>query len=171
MNTEQNRTRWIVVDIEAAEGPTPYSGRMTEFGAADLTTLDTFHGVLWDAVPNPENPATFTITSEKPYDLVDVMTKFKNWLGDGRAVFISDNPAFDFMWIAEAFDRAGMPNPFGFSARRIGDLYAGFSGNWRNTSKWKRYRKTTHDHNPVNDALGNAEALRYILEKHEQRLP
>lgn len=25
--------------------------------------------------------------------------------------------------------------------------------------KWKSLRKTKHDHNPVNDALGNAEAL------------
>jgi hypothetical protein len=26
-------------------------------------------------------------------------------------------------------------------------------------AKWKHLRKTAHDHNPVNDALGNAEAL------------
>ena len=26
-------------------------------------------------------------------------------------------------------------------------------------AKWKYLRKTNHDHNPVNDAKGNAEAL------------
>jgi hypothetical protein len=26
-------------------------------------------------------------------------------------------------------------------------------------SSWKHLRKTIHDHNPVNDAIGNAEAL------------
>ena len=165
-------TRWIVVDVEAAEGPTPVSGRMSEFGAVDLMNPDdSFHGVLWDAEPNPANPATFTITSETPYDVAEVMANFKRWIGDGRAVFISDNPGFDFMWIACAFDQAGMPNPFGHSSRRIGDLYAGLTGSWRNTNKWKRHRRTAHDHNPVNDARGNAEALRHILAHHGQSLP
>lgn len=87
---------------------------------------------------------------------------------DGRAVFVSDNPGFDFMWMANGFDKHGLDNPFGFSSRRIGDLAAGLSGNWRNTNAWKKHRKTTHDHNPVNDALGNAEALRTVLRRHQQ---
>lgn len=33
-----------------------------------------------------------------------------------------------------------------------------------NTQKWKRYRVTPHDHNPVHDAMGNAEALAKLLE-------
>ncbi len=28
---------------------------------------------------------------------------------------------------------------------------------------WKRFRKTAHDHNPVNDAMGNVEAFDEIL--------
>jgi hypothetical protein len=31
----------------------------------------------------------------------------------GRAVLVSDNPAYDFMWLAGMFDRAGLENPFG----------------------------------------------------------
>lgn len=35
---------------------------------------------------------------------------------------------------------------------------------FRSTQKWKRLRRTRHDHNPVHDALGNAEALIRILD-------
>ena len=56
-------------------------------------------------------------------------------------------------------------NPFGFSGRRIGDLYCGFvNDTW---AKWKHLRKTRHSHNPVDDAKGNAEAL---LEMQHQGL-
>ena len=48
-------------------------------------------------------------------------------------------------------------NPFGWSSRRIGDLYCGMKMDSR--ANWKHLRKTRHDHNPINDALGNAEAL------------
>ncbi|MBX3256623.1 MAG: hypothetical protein KF862_20975 [Chitinophagaceae bacterium] len=51
-------------------------------------------------------------------------------------------------------------NPFGFSARRIEDLYCGMKMDTGLNAEWKRlFRKTRHDHNPVNDALGNAQAL------------
>ena len=51
-------------------------------------------------------------------------------------------------------------NPFGFSARRIGDLYCGLVKHAGKNSEWKhKYRKTKHTHNPVDDAMGNAEAL------------
>jgi hypothetical protein len=54
-------------------------------------------------------------------------------------------------------------NPFGHSARRIGDFYAGLLGDFQSTQKWKRLRRTKHDHHPVHDALGNAEALIRLL--------
>ena len=51
-------------------------------------------------------------------------------------------------------------NPFGFSGRRIGDLYCGLVGD--TMTKWKHLRKTIHDHNPVNDAKGNAEVILHM---------
>jgi hypothetical protein len=47
--------------------------------------------------------------------------------------------------------------------RRIADFYAGLVGDFRSTQKWKRLRRTKHDHHPVHDALGNAEALIRLL--------
>jgi len=77
---------------------------------------------------------------------------------------VSDNPAYDFMWIAGMYDYAGLPNPFGHSARRISDFWAGVNQNWSDTQSWKKYRKTAHDHNPVNDAMGNVEAFERIIQ-------
>ncbi len=55
-------------------------------------------------------------------------------------------------------------NPFGFSGRRIGDLYAGLVKDASKATEWKKYRVTAHTHNPVDDAKGNAEALRKFKE-------
>lgn len=90
---------------------------------------------------------------------------------EGRATFVSDNPAFDWQWLAAEFARAGIPNPFGFSARRIGDFAAGLARNFRDANSWKRHRRTTHDHNPVHDARGNAEALWHLLSLTERPIP
>ncbi len=82
--------------------------------------------------------------------------------GKERPVFISDNVAYDWQWIAGMFDKAGLPNPFGHSGRRISDFWAGLNNNFGETQSWKRFRKTKHDHNPVNDAMGNVEAFQEI---------
>jgi hypothetical protein len=91
------------------------------------------------------------------------MIRFEQWLqktSSGHPVFISDNPAFDWQWINYYFHQYVGRNPFGFSARRIGDLYCGMKMDASLNSEWKRLlRKTRHTHNPVDDARGNAEAV------------
>ncbi|MGA2244343.1 MAG: hypothetical protein ABSH48_05025 [Verrucomicrobiota bacterium] len=57
-----------------------------------------------------------------------VMEKFANWLAGhskSRPAFVSDNLAFDWQFINYYFHRFIGRNPFRFSGRRIGDLYAG----------------------------------------------
>ena len=88
------------------------------------------------------------------------MEDFAKWISEnsvGRPVFVSDNPAFDWQFINYYFHYYLDKNPFGFSARRIGDMYCGMVKD--TFAKWKHLRKTIHDHNPVNDAKGNAEAI------------
>ena len=80
-----------------------------------------------------------------------------------KPIFVSDNPAFDWQWINDGFWRTLGRNPFGHSARRIGDFYAGLVGDFTNSSSWKKLRSTPHDHNPVNDAMGNLEAFERLL--------
>lgn len=96
-------------------------------------------------------------------DPAEIMQQFAAWLdrhSSGRPIFISDNPAFDWQWINYYFHYFIGKNPFGFSARRIGDLYCGMKMDASLNNEWKKLlRKTVHDHHPVNDAKGNAEAL------------
>jgi hypothetical protein len=154
----------VLVDVEAT-GISPNSGVMTEFGAVEFKSRATFHGILWESEPDPENPAKPVVTG-KHFDEEKVMRKFRLWLDEvssGRPIFVSDNPAYDFMWITFYFDRHLAHNPFGHSGRRISDFWAGLQGDWYNTQKWKSLRVTKHDHNPVNDAMGNAEALATLI--------
>lgn len=160
-------SNWIFVDVEAL-GTSPINGVMMEFGAVHEPTRKTFHGAIYESRPNPNNPVIPEIVFSKPLArLSDVATAFVDWLaevgGKERPIFVSDNPAFDFMWIAGMFDVAGIDNPFGNSGRRISDFWAGLQHNWGDTQSWKNYRQTPHDHNPVNDAMGNVEAFREIM--------
>lgn len=153
----------IFVDCEA-DGPAPEIGFLTEFGAVEFKTRATFHGVLWETTPHPDNPAIPVRTGEA-FEPVTVFTAFEKWLKTfgGRPVFVSDNPAYDFQWINYGFWKAIGHNPFGFSARRIGDFYAGLVGDFYAKQAWKSLRQTKHDHNPVNDAKGNVEAFARLL--------
>lgn len=136
----------IFVDCEAPFGVgSPAVGDMTEFGAVERTTRATFHGL--DCARG-----TFA--------------RFEGWLADvshGRPIMVSDNPAYDWQWINFYFWRYFGRNPFGHSARRIGDFYAGLCGDFARTNRWKALRVTPHDHDPVHDALGNLEAFERIL--------
>ncbi|MGH3429661.1 MAG: hypothetical protein ACRDQZ_19180 [Mycobacteriales bacterium] len=155
----------ILVDVEAV-GISPINGKMTEFGAVELKSRQTFHGSIWESMPDSTNPAKPLPTDKLLNPLSVVMNEFTDWLGrvtKSRPIFVSDNPAYDFQWINAAFDMTTGSNPFGHSARRISDFYAGLVGDFYQTQAWKSLRVTPHDHNPVNDAMGNAEALTRLL--------
>ena len=104
----------------------------------------------------------------------EAMAKFADWLakepGQGRRVVWSDNPAFDWQFFNYYCHAYWGENPFGFSARRIGDLAAGLAGDPRDTSSWKRMRTVRHTHNALDDARGNAGALNIILKQAHQSL-
>lgn len=156
----------VVCDVES-DGPIPNLYSMVCFGAVivDRALDKTFLGKTWPVSDNwnPEALAISGITREEhmKHDNPEiVMREFRDWIKEnskGTPIFISDNPAYDWSFINYYFHYYLGSNPFGFSARRIGDLYAGMM---RDTHvKWKHLRDTKHDHNPVNDAKGNAEVL------------
>ena len=139
--------RIIVIDCEGhGPAPTLNSDSEFEFGAVDFDTMQSFHGIGG---------------TKETFDA------FQKWLsnigGNERLTFVSDNPAYDWQFINYYFHKFHGSNPFGWSARRIGDFYAGVCKDWGRATDWKRLRDTAHDHNPVHDAVGNAEALRKIL--------
>lgn len=166
-----NLANLVFIDCEA-RGTSPVNGTMTEFGAVHYLSRITFHGRLFQSVPDPENPAIPLIGKRIASDEL-IAIQFDEWLRaacpPGRKVMVSDNPAWDFMWIAGLFDSAGLPNTFGHSARRISDFWAGLNMNWGMTQDWKRLRKTKYDHNPVNDAMGNAEAFERIIQMMQEQ--
>jgi DNA polymerase III epsilon subunit-like protein len=156
----------IFVDCEAYGG-SPVTGELTEFGAVSYPKLDTFHGVLVKSRPDPNNSALPVAIEPVNWQRgEEVFREFDAWLTEichgERPVFVSDNVAFDWQWINCGFHQYLGYNPFGHSGRRISDYYAGLRNDWSVTQKWKHLRITKHDHNPVHDALGNAEAFRRI---------
>lgn len=157
-------SNYIFVDVEA-RGTSPVNGIMTEFGAVHEKSLKTFHGVLYEGHPDPENPA-IPIVGPMVATTAEVAWDFIQWLkevgGNERPVFVSDNVAYDWQWIAGMFDKAVYTNPFGHSGRRISDFWAGLNNNWGETQSWKRFRVTKHTHHPVDDAMGNVEAFQKI---------
>jgi hypothetical protein len=162
---EMNLANLVFVDCEA-RGTSPVKGTMTEFGAVHYLSRVSFHGRLFEGTPDPENPA-IPVIGERVASDIKIAAQLTAWLTEacpGRVVMVSDNPAYDFMWIAALFDKAGAPNPFGHSARRISDFWSGLNQDWSNTQGWKRLRKTKHDHNPVNDAMGNVEAFEQMIQ-------
>lgn len=160
----------ISVDVES-DGPVPHLYSMVCFGAVVIDPkLDkTFYGETkpisskWD----PEALSISGITREEhlrfpePYKTMKRLDEWLTGLG-GRHTLITDNPAFDWQFINYYFHLYRGKNPFGYSARRIGDLYCGLEKDAR--KRWKHLRDTKHTHNPVDDAKGNAEV---VLKLHD----
>lgn len=160
---------YIVVDVES-DGPIPHKYSMICFGAVVLepSLSKTFYGkvrpISETYIQEALTVSGFNRQDHENFDEPKlVMDLFAEWLSQnskGRPIFISDNPAFDWQWINWYFHTYLDKNPFGFSARRIGDLYCGMKMDAGLNAEWKKlFRKTAHDHNPVNDAKGNEEAL------------
>jgi DNA polymerase III epsilon subunit-like protein len=161
----------VVVDVES-DGPVPGKYSMVCLGAVvvEPSLSKTFYGrtrpisELW----LPEALAVSGFRREDHLlfdDPREVMERFAAWIREssrGRPVFCSDNLAFDWQFVNWYFHQFLGENPFGWSGRRIGDLYCGMVKDGYAT--WKHLRKTPHDHDPVNDAKGNAEALLAMIE-------
>lgn len=164
-----------MVDIES-DGPIPGDYSMISFGAVlvDEKLDKTFYGKLkpisekWD--PNALAVSGHTREATLQFDEPEnVMNEFNKWIksnSKGRPIFISDNNGFDWMFICWYFHHFINENPFGFTSRRLADLYCGIEKD--TFAKWKHLRKTAHTHNPVDDAMGNAEVL--LMMKNEMGL-
>jgi hypothetical protein len=157
---------YVMVDVEA-DGPIPGEYSMVCFGAVIVKEgLDqTFYGRLKPVSSQwiPEALAVSGFSREETLGFDEpktVMENFERWLKKntkGRPFFISDNNGFDWQFINWYFWRFTGANPFGHSSTNLGSLYKGMVKDM--FQNFKRLRKTPHTHNPVDDAMGNAEAL------------
>ena len=156
----------VVVDLET-DGNLLGTNSMVCFGAVIVEDglKRTFYGKTRPIsdIYNPEALAVSGFSREEHEtfdDPKEVMERFEKWLKEninGKPTLISDNNGFDASWINWYFIKYLGKNPFGWSSRRMTDLICGYENNLY--FKWKWMRDTVHDHNPVSDALGNAEVL------------
>ena len=163
----------IMVDVEA-DGPCPGHYSMIELGAVvvERGKPRTFYGTLApitqqfkpDALKAIGRTREETLQFDNP---AETMHKFKDWLDEvnkgGRPIFISDNNGFDWQFVNFYFHAVMDTNPFGHSSRNLQDLYKGMTKNMRKNCK--HLRKTKHTHHPVDDAMGNVEALIAMAER------
>ena len=177
---------YISVDVES-DGEAPGLFSMVCFGAVvvEPSLSKTFYGQT-RPITNAYKPDALAISGfsrqehEKFDDPLRIMTEFDAWIkanSIGHPIFITDNPAFDFAFINYYFHWLLGRNPFGYSARRIGDLYCGLVGDTR--ARWKhlrrekfeidgvKYKGFEHTHDPLQDCLGNAHVLLYLKEVME----
>jgi DNA polymerase III alpha subunit (gram-positive type) len=162
---------YVMVDIES-DGPIPGDYSMICFGAVIVDAgLDrTFYGKLSPIsekfIPDALAVSGFTRDQCLQFDPPKtVMEDFHAWLNancQGRMIFISDNNGFDWQFINWYFHHFLEKNPFGFSSQNLGSLYKGMQKD--TFVNFKHLRKTRHTHHPVDDAIGNAEALLQMKE-------
>lgn len=168
------KNKYIVVDVES-DGPIIGEHSMICFGAVLLNEkLDTtFYGqvkpISENYIPEVLKISGFSREEHLKFDdSLVVIAKFADWLKSlniSSPVLLSDNNGYDASWINYYFLKYYGENPFGWSSRRIGDLFCGYYKNLY--YPWKKHRNYKfgfeHNHNPLTDAKANAAALLYLI--------
>lgn len=169
---------YFSVDVEC-DGPVPGLYSMVQIGAVYVDPLgklsNTFFGKLKPISDNYEQSCLdiFKVSREETLKYgnpTQIMGLFKHWIEQAnqtyRPIFISDNNAFDWSFSHYYFERfIGLKqDPFGWSSRNLNDIFHGLKKDMR--ASFKRLRKVKHDHNPVHDAIGNAQALIAMRDKY-----
>ncbi len=163
---------YIVVDVES-DGEIIGQNSMVCFGAVHIDKEEklnnTFYGETAPISGSYKSEALaisgFGRRDHEQFPLPkETMSNFLNWLKQfNKPVLISDNNGYDAAWINYYLLKYAGENPFGWSSRRIGDMFAGFMNDPH--YRWKKHRKTEHTHHPVDDAKGNAEALLWLRDQ------
>lgn len=158
---------FFVIDVES-DGPIPPKYSMVSFAAVKVEDPIVV-SFTTRVIPISDSwiPEALAVSGLSRADCFKghqpsvAMAAFRQWIlsvnKNGRPIFMSDNVAYDWQFINYYFHFYLGENPFGHSGRRIGDLYAGLTKNMY--AKWKFLRKTKHTHDPLDDAMGNVEAL------------
>lgn len=161
----------FVIDVEA-NGPIIGKHSMIQIGIVNVhDTSINFYGELKPLSNEFDQGAMTAIGLEHKDTLAypsapDTMKKLNTWLDgfDFRPIMWSDNPGFDWGWLNWYMWTYLGNNRLGWSCRRIGDLDSGMTGNLR-SHRWRKYKVTKHTHNALDDAMGNAEALKVLFQK------
>lgn len=174
---------FISVDIETA-GPTPGRYAMLSIGACLVADPTKTFYVEVQPVTTACTTEALEITGLDMAQLQEnglppeqAMLQFSDWVAQvtpaGQVpVFVALNAAFDWMFVADYFDRYLGTNPFGHKALDIKAVFMGTHGtNWaetryRDIAKHYQVEQDALTHNALEDALAQAELFRRILEDH-----
>ena len=168
---------YIMVDIEA-DGPIPGDYSMICFGAVivepGLNRI--FYGRL-KPISDKWDPASLAIAGFSREETLKfdepnkVMEVFSLWIKNevkSEPMFISDNTGVDWQFMSWYFHHFLGSNPFGFRSTDLGSLYKGLLKD--TLENFNHLRKTKHTHNPIDDAMGNAEALLHMRDKMDLKI-
>lgn len=155
-----------MVDVES-DGPIPGDYSMVSFGAVVVNDkLDQNFYRCLKPISDKFIPEALSVSGHTREDTLlfddpqKVMNDFAAWIKTcitDKPIFISDNNGYDWMFICWYFHHFTGTNPFGYSSQNLGSLYKGLA---KDTAlNFKHLRRTSHTHNPLDDAKGNAEAL------------
>jgi len=175
-------SRYIMVDVET-DGPIPGDYSMIAIGAVVVEPglsrgFKRYVRPLPGAGFEPEALAVGNFTREETLDEprfeppFNVMKDLADWLADlgiGKPIFIADNNGFDWSFVNWYFHHFLKRNPFGFSSQNLNSLYKGLTRDA--FASFKHLRRTKHDHDPLNDAMGNAEALVHMVNEMGLKAP
>ncbi len=162
---------YISIDIET-DGPTASINSMISLGAVVVEPglKRTFYSTMKPVTSEFDVAAlrvggftrSQTLKFENP---TIVIPHFFNWLRtvSKKPIFVADNLAFDFAFVNWYATKYYGSNPFGYKGISLNDLFRGLSGNIM--ADPDVLKKTPHDHNALNDAIGNAEVLLQIAPK------
>lgn len=172
---ERKGSKYIMVDVET-DGPIPGDYSMLAIGAVVVEPglsrtfkkyVRPLPGAQWEdeALAVGKFTREETLNNTRFKDPTLVMKAFDEWidgLGLKKAIFIADNNGFDWSFVNWYFHHFIGGNPFGFSSQNLNSLYKGLTRDA--FASFKHLRRTRHDHDPLNDAMGNAEALLYMID-------
>lgn len=160
------------LDVEA-DGPCAGLYSMLSFGLVPLAAPERGFYTTLAPISDRYVPESLAVTGWTREDTLafppaqQAMAAMAAWLenepGEGRKIIWADNPAFDWQFFNYYCHAYLGDNPFGRSARRIGDYAAGQAHDPRATQAWKKMRTEAHTHNALDDARGNAGALVALL--------
>lgn len=160
---------YYMVDVEA-DGPIPGDFSLVSFGAVRVDSeLDQHYYGRCQPISQQFIPEALAVSGHSREETLafddpkEVFEGFAAWIKKttvGQPMFVSDNNGFDWQFINWYFHHFLGTNPFGFSSTNLGSLYKGLVSD--TFVNFKHLRKTKHTHHPVDDALGNAQALLHM---------
>jgi DNA polymerase III epsilon subunit-like protein len=174
----------ISVDIESS-GPIPGEFSMLSLGACLVFSPETQFTCKIRPTTNNADPGALEVIGLSLDHFVEVgieplvaMRAFSKWIlesSEGASpVFVGLNAPFDWSFVNYYFRRYSGENSFGFTALDIKALYMGrYRSTWHDTKSSAMCRalnvEPTGDHDPLHDALFQAELCRAILLEHVAR--